>query len=56
MPEQYEFDYLVYLVSDNLLDEQKVWDMRLYDIYKRLIFKRFENWVQEKYMKAKDNG
>lgn len=56
LPEKYEYDYLVYMVSESLEDETRNWDIELFDIYKRLIFRRFESWVQEKYIKAKEKN
>jgi len=47
---------MIYSVSDTIEDEIKNWNMPLYDIYKRLMFKKFDSWVQEKYMKAKEKN
>lgn len=52
----YEIDYLVYAASDTLAEEQIVWDLPIYEIMKRLTFKKFDSFIEKSLMEIKRDG
>ncbi len=42
----YRLDYMVYSASSTLEEELKLWDYPLEDVYKRMMFKKFDNWLE----------
>ena len=42
----YRIDYMVYSASNSLEEEQKLWDFPLYEVYKRMTFKKFDSYVE----------
>jgi hypothetical protein len=37
---------MVYSVSNSLEEEIKLWDFPLYEVYKRMMLKKFDNWIE----------
>ena len=37
---------MVYSASSTLEEETKLWDYPLEDVYKRMMFKKFDNWLE----------
>jgi hypothetical protein len=46
LPKEDELDYLVYSASNSILEEPLIWDLRYYDVIKRMLFKKFNNWIE----------
>jgi hypothetical protein len=42
----YRLDYMVYSASTSLEEETKLWDYDLYEVYKRMMFKKFDSWIE----------
>ncbi len=47
MPDEYSIDYLVYAASDSLSEEQIIMDLEFHKVFKRMMFKRFDSYVEE---------
>ena len=47
LDENYLYDYMVSQFSDNILQEEQVWDMPLYNLYKRSLLTRFNFMLNE---------
>lgn len=56
LPEEYNVDYLVYSVSPTISEEETVWHTDYEKVYKRSLFKKFDNWAERKYMEIKSDG
>lgn len=56
LPEEYEMDYLVYSASSNITEEKIIWDMDYVQVIKRMMFKKFDNWVEFIYLNRDRNG
>jgi len=52
LPDKYDLDYLVYNSSDNILQEEIIWNTEIIQLYKRLLLKKFDSWVKEQYQKS----
>uniref|UniRef100_A0A6M3IZZ4 Uncharacterized protein n=1 Tax=viral metagenome TaxID=1070528 RepID=A0A6M3IZZ4_9ZZZZ len=50
LPEDYEFEYIVYQASSSLEEYERLMLEDWGKIIKRMVFKKFDNWVQTKYM------
>ena len=46
LPPEFEIDYLVYSASGSLEEESKLWDYPLEKVYKRMLLKKFDSWVE----------
>lgn len=46
-PDKYGLDYLVYSASVSLSDEEKIWDMEYHKVFKRMMFKKFDSFIEE---------
>ena len=42
----YRLDYMVFSASSSLEEENKLWDFPLIQVYKRMMFKKFDNWIE----------
>ena len=42
----YTIDYLVYSASTSLSEEKELWDYDLYEVVKRMMFKKFDSWIE----------
>ena len=42
----YRLDYMVYSASSTLEEEVKLWDYPLIEVYKRMMLKKFDNWIE----------
>ena len=47
MEDRYSMEYLLSSATDSLRDEDYLWDADLYSVYRRIIFKSFENYLRE---------
>ena len=47
MPDGYDYDYLVYSASDSLSEQKEIWNMEYSEVVKRMMFKKFDNWVEQ---------
>lgn len=52
-PRDYRLEYMIYSASSTLEEESKLWDYPLYEVYKRMMFKKFENWLEWNITNAK---
>jgi hypothetical protein len=52
LPDKYDLDYLVYNSSDNVLQEEIIWNTEITQLYKRLLLRKFDNWIKEQYQKS----
>lgn len=50
LPDLYEIDYLVYSASSSISEQKEIWQMDYVEVAKRLCFKKFDNWVEHKYL------
>lgn len=50
LPEELEIDYMVYAASDSLTEEPIVWESDYVSVVRRMMFKKFDNWIQYKVM------
>lgn len=49
----YRLDYMVYSASSSLEEETKLWDFPLYEVYKRMMLKKFDSWIEWNIMNGK---
>lgn len=56
LPEKYSTDYLVYAASSSLEEEVKVWETDYVKVVKRMLFKKFDNWLEKQYFDREKNG
>lgn len=59
LPGKYNYDYMVYAVSKSITEEKEVWELPLYEVIKRFMFKKFDNKIEQDYMeylRSKRNG
>jgi len=56
LPEKYEMDYLVYSASSSISEQREVWNMDYVEVIKRMMFKKFDGWVEHKYLNRERNG
>ena len=42
----YRLDYMVYSASNSLEEEKKLWDFPITEVYKRMMFKKFDSWIE----------
>ncbi len=47
LDEKYEYDYIVFAVAENIINEEKIWEMRYSDLIKHLMFKKFNAYIQD---------
>jgi len=50
LPEKYEVDYSVYAASNSITEEPIIWEMDYVEVYRRMMFKKFDGWIQNKMM------
>lgn len=48
LPEELEIDYMVYAASESLIEEPLVWESDYVSVVKRMMFKKFDGWIQNK--------
>ena len=56
MPDNYNLDYLVYSASNSLSEEQIIMDLELHKVFKRMMFKRFDSWIEEELSNKAKSG
>lgn len=56
LPEKYEIDYFVYSASSSISEQKEVWDMDYVEVIKRMMFKKFDGWVEHEYLNRDRNG
>ena len=56
MPDNYNLDYLVYSASNSLGEELIIMDLELHKVFKRMMFKRFDSWVEEELSNKEKRG
>lgn len=49
----YTLDYMVYSASSNFEEEQRMWDVDLFEVYKRMMLKKFDSWIEWNMTNAK---
>lgn len=47
LPEEYNLEYLVYSASTSLSDEETVWDLEYHKVFRRMMFKKFDSFIEE---------
>ena len=50
MPDEYEYDYLVFSASSSITEEEAIWNMRFSEVYKRMIFRKFDSFIEQSLM------
>lgn len=50
LPNEDELDYLVYSASNSITEEPLIWNLRFHEVIKRMMFKKFDNWVESELM------
>lgn len=48
LPDAYEYEYIVYSASSSLQEEQFLWDLEFTKVIKRMMFKKFDSYIEEK--------
>jgi len=48
LPDGYNEDYMIYAASESLQDEEVVANMEFHKVVKRMMFKKFDAFIQEK--------
>ena len=56
LDEKYEMDYIVYSASSTLAEERDTWHRDYVDVIKRMMFKKFDGWVEHKYINREKDG
>ena len=56
LPEKYEIDYLVSSASSSISEQKIIWEMDYVDVVKEMMFKKFNGWVEHKYLNRDRNG
>ena len=47
MPDGYDLEYLVYAASGSLSEEQLVMDLEFHKVFRRMMFKKFDSYIEE---------
>ena len=47
MPPEYNMEYLVYSASDTLSEEETVVNLELHKVFRRMMFKRFDSYIED---------
>ncbi len=47
MPDGYDLEYLVYAASDSLSEEQLVMGLEFHKVFRRMMFKKFDSYIEE---------
>lgn len=47
LPEGYEYEYFVYNAAESVSEEEIILDMPYHKVVKRMMFKKFTNFIQE---------
>ena len=42
----YRLDYMIHSASSNFEEEQRLWDADLFEVYKRMMFKKMDSWIE----------
>lgn len=45
LPENLDYDYLVYSASNSFSEEKELWNADYVSVVKRMLFKKFDNFV-----------
>lgn len=53
LPQKYEIDYIVYNASTSAEEELKLWTFDYLFVIKRMMMRKFDNWVESEHMKHK---
>lgn len=48
LDDKYNLDYMVYQASNNILDIEYIENLSIVDITRYLLFKKFDNWIENK--------
>lgn len=56
LPDKFNLDYLVYSASNTLSEEQIVKKLELHKVFKRMMFKKFDSYVEEQLSRKLDGG
>lgn len=55
LPDRLNTDYMVYSISNSIIEEEKIWNMPYVEVFKRMMFKKFDGWVEKTIMEEKKN-
>jgi hypothetical protein len=50
LPDRYEYDYVIFSASDSLVEEERLWIMDWNKVIKRMMFKKFNNYIEKRYL------
>jgi hypothetical protein len=50
LPARYEYDYVIFSASGSLDEEEKLWLMDWTKVIKRMMFKKFNGFVEKRYL------
>ena len=53
LPPVYELEYFVYSASNSFEEQQRLWDYPYLEIVKRMLFKKFDSYVEKQYLEKK---
>lgn len=51
LPDKYAVDYMIYMVSNSIEEEEHNWNTDYRNVIKRLLFKKFDAFVEERFLK-----
>lgn len=55
MNPSYNMEYLVYSASVSLSDEEFIWDTELHKVFRRMMFKKFDSYIEEELTRKNGN-
>lgn len=55
LPDKYGMDYLVYSLGSSITEQEKIWHTDYVEVVRLMMFKRFDGWVQDKYLHRDKN-
>ena len=47
LPDGYDYDYMVFLASTSIVEEETVWNLPYVQVYRRALLQKFNNWIKE---------
>jgi hypothetical protein len=50
LPTKYEYDYVIFSASNSLEEEEKLWLMDWTKVIKRMMFKKFNGYIEKRYL------
>ena len=50
LPTKYDYDYMIFSASSSLEEEEKLWLMDWTKVIQRLMFKKFNGFIEKKYL------